>query len=109
MTAEYIPVYIETICDGIENGAWMHQDGDISSRIIARACSSDLGILRLRVNDLNGASAILRGRGFAVKHRPGAVEVVPAGSQDFNIIAAMLQENGISVESTAIIPGIYQG
>lgn len=109
MSAEPIPVYIENMYEGIENGAWMHQDSDIATRIVSRAYTSDLGILRLRVSDLHRAAAILKESGFNVKQKSGVIEVVPAGTQDFSEVAHLLQDKGMSVESTAIIPGIYQG
>jgi len=109
MSAEYMPVFIESMIDGIENGAWMHKDALIAGQVIPRAYTSDLGILRLRVNDLHRATAILQKNGFKVRQKSGVVEVVPTASQDFKGIVTILKENGMAVEATAIIPGIYQG
>jgi hypothetical protein len=109
MSVEYIPVFIEKMIDGIENGAWLHEDIPMAAGIIPRAYTSDLGIFRLRVNDLYHATDIIKENGFIVRHKNGAIEVIPGSSQDFRDIAKLLEENGITVESTAIIPGIYQG
>lgn len=109
MPVETIPIWIENMVDGMENGAWMHEDKRISDHIIPRAYTSDLGVLRLRVKDLHHASEVLKEKGFMVKQKSGAIEVVPSGSEAFHDILKLLQEHGISVEPTAIIPGIYQG
>jgi hypothetical protein len=109
MPIQYNPVFIESITDGIENGAWMHEDANISTLIIPRAYTSDLGFLRLRVNELHHATEILREDGFTVSQKSGAIEVAPTGSQDLNNILKLFKEHGIYVELTAIIPGIYQG
>ena len=109
MSVEYIPVFVENMIDGIENGAWMHEDSPMAAGIIPRAYTSDLGIFRLRVNDLHRATDIIKENGFTVRLKSGAIEVIPGNSQDFRDIAKLLQESGITVESTAIIPGIYQG
>jgi len=109
MTVEQHPVFIENMVDGIDNGAWMLSDERFITDIIPRAYTSDLGVLRLRVRDLHHATQVLKDKGFQVRQKSGAIEVVPEGVHAFNDILRQLQEHGIFVELTAIIPGIYQG
>lgn len=109
MRTEATNVFIENIAEGDENGAWMHKNALIASEIIPRAYCSDLGILRLRVNDLEKAMSSLQEQGYQVTKKSGVLEVVQIGTQGFNKIAKILQNVGMKVESTTIIPGIYQG
>jgi hypothetical protein len=109
MPVKYMPVFIENFVDGTENGAWMHDDERIITNIMPRAHTSDLGVLRLRVRDLPQATELLKESGFVVRQKSGVIEVVPSDSHDFNDILKLLNEKGIYVEPTAIIPGIYQG
>jgi hypothetical protein len=109
MSVETISIWIENMVDGMENGAWMHEDKRIRDHIIPRAYTSDLGVLRLRVKDLHHAAEFLKEKGFMVRQKSGAIEVVPAGSEAFHDVVKLLKEHGTDVELTAIIPGIYQG
>jgi len=109
MLVEHHPVFIETMADGIHNGAWMHNDERFTTDIIPRAYTSDLGVLRLRVKDLLHVTQVLKDKGFQVKQKSGHIEVLPEGVHDFNDILKQLEKHGIFVEMTAIIPGIYQG
>lgn len=109
MSVEYIPLFIESITDGIENGAWMHEDAAIAAGIIPRAYTSDLGILRLRVGDLHRSTNILKDNGFTVRQKTNVIEVVQKGPHDLCDIMNLFKEHDIYSEPTAIIPGIYQG
>jgi hypothetical protein len=73
------------------------------------AYTSDLGILRLMVNNLDKAAGVLKKKGLIVRQTADAVEVVPDGSCGLLDILQMLAVNGIDAELTGIIPGIYQG
>lgn len=110
MEVEYIPIFLEDKKNGIaNNGAWMHEDARISMRILPLAYTSDLGILRLIVSDVDTAAGVLREKGFMVKQSSGAMEVVPDRSCGLLDILKTLARHGIDVEPTGIIPGIYQG
>jgi hypothetical protein len=109
MPAESMSVFIEHVGEGVENSAWMHDDESMCRSIIPRAYTSDLGILRLRVKDLRRATEILAQCGFTLRQRCGIIEVAPKGSHHFIGIVKLLAEHGLEMESTAIIPGIYQG
>jgi len=109
MEVEYIPIFLENKKNGIADGGWMHRDAHISTMILPLAYTSDIGILRLMVSDIDTAASVLREKGFAVRKLSGAVEVVPDRSCGLHDIFKALEEHSIDVELTGIIPGIYQG
>jgi hypothetical protein len=109
MEVEYIPIFLENKKNGSANGDWMHNDADISTRILPLAYTSDIGILRLMVSDIDTAASVLREKGFVVRKSSGAVEVVPDRACGLQDILKALAEHSIDVELTGIIPGIYQG
>ena len=109
MEVEYMPIFLENKKNGIVNSSWIHDDANINIRILPLAYTSDLGILRLMVSDIDTAASVLREKGFMVRQSSGAMEVVPdrlCGLQD---ILRALADHGIDVVLTGIIPGIYQG
>jgi len=109
MEIEHIPIFLENKKNGTANGAWIHDDANINMMILPLAYTSDLGILRLMVSDIDKAASVLKEKGFMVRQSSGVVEVVPdrlCGLQD---ILEALAEHSIDVELTGIIPGIYQG
>jgi hypothetical protein len=108
METEYIPIFLEKK-NGSVNGSWMQADARINARILPLAYTSDLGILRLMVNNLDKAAGVLKKRGLIIRQTDDAVEVVPDGSCGLLDILGTLAEHGIDAELTGIIPGIYQG
>ena len=108
MEAEYIPIFLEKK-NGRVNGDWMHADARINARIMPLAYTSDLGILRLMVSNLDAAAGVIKKQGLIIRSIVDAVEVVPDGSCGLLDILMMLAEHGIDAELTGIIPGIYQG
>ncbi|MGA2331412.1 MAG: hypothetical protein ABSG75_06610 [Syntrophales bacterium] len=108
MKTEYMPIFLEKK-NGSVNGAWMHFDALINARILPLAYTSDLGVLRLMVGDLDKAAGVLRKEGLIVRQTADAVEVVPDRSCGLLDILRTLTEHGIDAELTGIIPGIYQG
>ena len=108
MEVEYLPIFLENKNNGFVHSAWVY-DEHISTKILPLAYTSDLGILRLLVSDLNAAEDALREKGFVVRKASGAVEVVPDRTSGLQDMLKILAEHGIDVELTGIIPGIYQG
>ena len=109
MESEYIPIYLEHKNNGFAGCAWVYEDAHINMKILPLAYTSDLGILRLLVSDLDAATNVLSQEGFKVRQSSGAVEIVPDRSGGLQDIIQVLAEHGINVELTGIIPGIYQG
>ncbi len=108
METEYIPIFLEKK-NGLVNGAWMQADARISARILPLAYTSDIGILRLMLSNLDKAAGVLKKTGFIVRQTADAAEVVPDGSCGLVDILRTLAEHGIDAELTGMIPGIYQG
>lgn len=109
MESEYTPIFIENKNNGHANGAWIYDNVRMNTSILPLAYTSDLGILRLMVSDIDSATRVLREKGFMVRQSSGIVEVVPDRSCGLQDILKALAENGIDVELSGIIPGIYQG
>ena len=100
MSVEYIPVFVENMIDGIENGAWMHEDSPMAAGIIPRAYTSDLGIFRLRVNDLHRATDIIKENGFTVRLFSLAMAQIP--------LSDALVKRGLALASRAPAPCRHQ-
>jgi hypothetical protein len=94
METEYIPIFLEKK-NGRVNGAWMHADARINARIMPLAYTSDLGILRLMVGNLDKAAGVLKKQGLIIRRTVDAVEVVPDGSCGLLDILITLAEHGI--------------
>ncbi len=108
MEIEYLPIFLEER-NGRVKGTWMHVDARIDARIMPLAYTSDLGIFRLMVGNIDAAAGALKKKGLIIRRTADAVEVVPDGSCGLLDILAMLADCGIDTELTGIIPGIYQG
>jgi hypothetical protein len=108
METEYIPIFLEKK-NGSVNGAWMHFDARINAIILPLAYTSDLGILRIILSNVDKAAGVLKKKGLIVRQTADAVEIVPDGSCGLLDILRTLAEHGIDTELTGIIPGIYQG
>jgi hypothetical protein len=108
MDTEYIPIFLEKK-NGCVTGAWMQADAHINVSIMPLAYTSDLGILRLMVGNLDKAADVLEKKGLIIRRTADVVEVVPDGSCGLLDILVLLTEHGIDAELTGIIPGIYQG
>jgi len=108
MESEYMPIFLEKK-NGFEHGVWIHDHVQINAKILPLAYTSDLGILRLIVSDLDAATGLLRKEGFIVRQSSGAMEVIPDWSHGLRDILHVLANHGIDFELTGIIPGIYQG
>lgn len=109
MEVEYLPIFLENKNNGHAHSAWVYENERVSTKIVPLAYTSDLGILRLLVSDLDAAADALEAKGFVVRKSSGAVEVVPDRMSGLQDMLKVLAEHGIDVELTGIIPGIYQG
>ena len=109
MEVECIPIFLEANKDTVESGAWMHNDDLINAKIIPLAYTSDRGVLRLMVSDIDKAAGIIREKGFKVRQSSGVAEVAPYQSSGLRDVLIALAEHNVAVELTGIIPGIYQG
>ena len=109
MEVECIPIFLEDNRDVAESGVWMHNDEIINTKIMLRAYTSDCGVLRLMVSDIDKAASIIRKKGFTVRQSSGVAEVLPYRLSGLRDVIIVLAEHNVDVELTGIIPGIYQG
>lgn len=98
-------IYIE----GGGEGRFRHNGGDLEAGFLARASASELGLLRLRVDDPDAAGRILAECGYAVE--PGTAAVRGAGDRPVDLpeLVAVLTRRGMAVEIRTVIPCLYQG
>ena len=108
MEREYLPLFLEKK-NGCMSGAWMHADARINAKILPLAYTSDLGILRLMVSNLDKAADVLKKKRLILRQIGDAIEVVPDGSCGLLDILMTLAEHGIDTELMGIILGIDQG
>ena len=109
MEIEYIPIFLEYSKDIDTSGAWMHNDELINTKVMPLAYTSDRGVLRLMVSDIDKAASIIMEKGFTVRQSSGVAEVAPYRLNGLRDVLTALAEHKVDVELTGIIPGIYQG
>jgi hypothetical protein len=98
MKVEQISVFLENKPGGLETVTRMLEEANINIRALSLADTSDFGILRLIVNDVEGAKKALKESGFTI----GATAVVAVEISDrvggLNAILKLLSGRGISIE-----------
>jgi hypothetical protein len=83
MKVEQISVFLENKQGGLEEVMRIIKDANINIRTLSLAETSDYGILRLIVNDVDTASRVLRDNGLRVSRTtvvPWKSPIGPAGS-----------------------------
>jgi hypothetical protein len=93
--------------EGRGDGMFRRADGEIEAGFLARASASELGLLRLRVDDARAARRILAECGYMVE--PGTAGVTDDLPVDLPRLVAVLTGHGMAVEIRAVIPCLYQG
>lgn len=98
MKAEQISIFLENKAGRLTEVTQALQDAHVNIRALSLADTSDFGILRLIVSDLERAKKILQDRGFTL----GCTSVVAVEVDDqpggLNRILAILSHNGINIE-----------
>jgi hypothetical protein len=98
MKIRQISVFIENKVGRImEITEVLGQDG-INIRALSLADTSDFGILRMIVNDIDRAMAVLKERGFIVKESAVIAVEVPDKPGGLAAVLKMLGDKGINVE-----------
>ncbi|MCF8068428.1 MAG: ACT domain-containing protein [Desulfobacterales bacterium] len=98
MHVEQISVFLENTAGRLAEVTSILSENSINIRALSLADTSDFGVLRLIVDDIEKAETTLKNHGFTVgKNRVAAVEVEdrPGGLND---ILQLLFEAGINVE-----------
>ena len=98
MKVEQISIFLENKPGGIEEVTRILKEADINIRTLSIADTTDFGILRLIVNDLEKAIQILKERSFRVSRTQVVAAEVPDSPGGLHGILEVITKNGINVE-----------
>ena len=98
MKVEQISVFMENKPGGLEEVMRIIKDANINIRTLSLADTSDFGILRLIVNDVDKTSQVLRDSGLRVSRTTVVAIEVPDHPGGLHSILAVLARENINVE-----------
>lgn len=94
MKVEQITIFLENKPGGLEKVTKILTDANINIRTLAVADTSDFGIVRMIVNDVESTTRVLKESGFIVSRTTVvAVEVPDRPGGLHNILAVIAKEN----------------
>jgi hypothetical protein len=100
MKVEQISIFLENKPGGLEYATRLLRDADINIRALSLADTSDFGILRLIVNDVEKAEKELQEKGLTVKRSSVVAVEVPDHPGGLHSIMEILSEKNINTEYT---------
>jgi len=98
MKVEQLSVFIENRPGGLEEVTRILKDGGINIRTLSLADTSDFGILRLIINDVDRANQLLKDNGFRVSRTQVVAVEVPDRPGGLHSILEVLARENINVE-----------
>jgi hypothetical protein len=98
MKVEQISIFLENKPGGLEEVSRILKDAGINIRTLSLADTTDFGILRLIVNDVEAASRVLKENGFRVSRTTVVAVEVPDRPGGLHGILAVLSQHKINVE-----------
>jgi len=98
MKVEQISIFLENKPGGLEEVTRILKDAGINIRTLSLADTTDFGILRLIVNDVEKASRILKEQGLRVSRTTVVAVEVPDRPGGLHSILQVLTKNEINVE-----------
>ena len=98
MKVEQISIFLENKPGGLEEVTRILKDAGINIRTLSLADTSDFGVLRLIVNDVDRASQVLKEQGFRISRTPVVAVEVPDRPGGLHGILEVLSKSGINVE-----------
>ena len=98
MKVEQISIFLENKPGGLSGVTKVLKDSGINIRALSLADTSDFGILRLIVDDVNKAKKVLNENGFAVGRTHVIAVEVPDKPGGLHSILDLLTREGINVE-----------
>ncbi len=98
MKVEQISIFLENKPGGLESVTRLLKDANINIRTLSLADTSDFGILRLIVNDINTALKVLNENGLRVSRTTVVAVEVPDRPGGLHSILEVLAKQGINVE-----------
>jgi hypothetical protein len=98
MKVEQLSIFLENKPGGLEEVTRILKDAGINIRTLSLADTTDFGILRLIVNDVEMASRVLKEQGLRVSRTTVVAVEVPDRPGGLHGILDVLTKNGINVE-----------
>jgi len=98
MKVEQISIFLENKPGALESVTRLLKEANINIRTLSLADTSDFGILRLIVNDVNSTLKILNENGLRVSRTIVVAVEVPDRPGGLHSILEVLAKNGINVE-----------
>ena len=98
MKVEQLSIFLENKPGGLEGVTRILKDAGINIRTLSLADTTDFGILRLIVNDVETASRVLKEQGLRVSRTIVVAVEVPDRPGGLHGILDVLTKNGINVE-----------
>ena len=98
MKVEQISIFLENKPGSLENVTRILRDANINIRTLSLADTTDFGILRLIVNDVNTALNVLKENGLRVSRTNVVAVEVPDRPGGLHSILETLSKNGVNVE-----------
>jgi hypothetical protein len=95
---EQVSIFLENKPGGLEDVMRILKDADINIRTLNLADTSDFGILRLIVNDVEKTTKVLKENGLTVSRTTVVAVEVPDRPGGLYSILAVLSKNSINVE-----------
>ena len=98
MKVEQISIFLENKPGALESVTRLLKDANINIRTLSLADTSDFGILRLIVNDVNTTLKVLNENGLRVSRTTVVAVEVPDRPGGLHSILEVLAKNSINVE-----------
>jgi hypothetical protein len=98
MKVEQISIFLENKPGGLEEVTRILKDAQINIRTLSLADTTDFGILRLIVNNVEMANRVLKEHGFRFSKTTVVAVEVPDRPGGLHSILEVLSKNGINVE-----------
>ena len=98
MKVEQLSIFLENKPGGLEQVTRILKDAGINIRTLSLADTTDFGILRLIVNDVDAAALVLKTQGLRVSRTTVVAVEVPDRPGGLHGILEVLSRNGINIE-----------
>jgi len=98
MKVEQVSVFLENKQGSLEEVTRILKEANVNIRTLSLADTTDFGILRLIVNDVDTTSRVLRDKGFRVSRTTVVAVEVPDRPGGLHSILEALDRNNITVE-----------
>jgi len=98
MKVEQLSIFLENKPGALEEVSRILKEAQINIRTLSLADTTDFGILRLIVNDVETASRVLKEQGFRISRTTVVAVEVPDRPGGLHGILEVLSKNGINVE-----------